>query len=830
MRKHLESGLKLLWGTFFVLTSFYALLASLPYTYYAFIKAAPYAWLPWFANYHPWLYWGALVCIALTYRKYVTSPAFVTYFVILALLGLVLLRNPILPLLEENAAAYWTAVIALWPVVFAAGLGVWNETSAIPDTPGNVSHFSYTTAALLAVGIAMVFAVATRLQIYVATRQTPKFDVKAAYLLGWSALSHFVVLVIVFSLLNLIRLLAARTGHPRAWRWALSSLLLFAFLWVLVMRFLQNAFSFQGWQVRLYSASLAAAVTFLGLALVGPYLLEERGELPKARTRALLPAALSAALIIGVLLIHAFIGGADWNGFLLSTVALVFWIVFGFCVYRMHGQKALYKLPVVLLAVAVAVLGYEGLQASEIVWAKPLGNTDGDVQRYFEQYASRDVSFNLAHNLLGNAHREPCGEACRVMRSYTNVANVKATFDLKLVDRLEPTPGPHPNIFVIVVDSMRPDYLGAYNDKVHFTPNLDAFAKQSVVIHNAYSPYAGTSLAEPTIWTGALMLHAHYIQPFSRLNSLQKLLRTDRYQMILSEDEILAALVPSEADTIRLDKDKHLWGQLELSSTLAQLEKVLQERPADAPPVFFYSQPKNVHQFASNSLPTAVQAGWKPVPGFNYRISFEVHQVDGFLGQFFAWLKAHGQWDNSIIILTSDHGDATGEFGRTSHSLIVYPEVMRVPLIIHLPESLRKDLVYDDSRISALIDITPTLYYLLGHRPVVYNPLFGHPLFASTLTELHFYRRDNLFLASDVRAAYGILADNGRYFYATYDSPPHSYLFDLQNDPNGEHNILNNRLKRDYDRQVIDDLYALGNFYGYKPGFRSLAGVPGAMR
>ncbi|MGB7434171.1 MAG: hypothetical protein WBR26_05200 [Candidatus Acidiferrum sp.] len=60
---------------------------------------------------------------------------------------------------------------------------------------------------------------------------------------------------------------------------------------------------------------------------------------------------------------------------------------------------------------------------------------------------------------------------------------------------------------------------------------------------------------------------------------------------------------------------------------------------------------------------------------------------------------------------------------------------MRVPLIIHLPDWLRQNVHYDDSRISALIDITPSLYYLLGHRPVTFNPLFGHPLFAFSNAE-----------------------------------------------------------------------------------------------
>jgi len=825
MQKYFDTILKLVWGAFFVLTSFYALLAALPYTYYAFIKAAPYEWMPWFASNHPLLIWLALVSVAGVYRRALTSPLILLFLAAIATLGILLSVRPLLPKLEVNRVAYWTAVISLWPVVLAGILGLWNQPRGKQESSQSMSHFSYTTAALLAAGIAFVYAAASRLQLYIVTREIPKLGVKDVYFTFWSIFSHFVVLVIAFSLLNLIRLLAAKTSRPRTWRWALSSILLFGLLWVLVARFLESAFSLQGWQVHLYSASLSAAVTFLGLWIVAPFLLTDPAEIEaQPGKRLIAPTTSGALLILLVLLVHAYIGGADWNGFLLGTLALMFWIGFGFCVYRLHQKKAFYKLPVVLVTALTVLISYEALQASEILWAQPLGKTDDEVQRSFDFYASRDVSFNLAHNLLGNGHRETCGESCRMMRAYTNVPNVKATFDLKLVDTLVPTKEPRPNIYLIVVDSMRPDYLGAYNDKVHFTPNLDAFAKDSVVIHRAYSPYAGTSLSEPAIWAGSLLLHAHYMEPFSRLNSLEKLLRTDGYHMILSEDEILASLVPQSPDILRLDKDKHMWGQLELSSTLAQLEDVLQKRSPDSPPVFFYSQPKNVHQFATNNLPNAVQAGWKTIPGFSFRISYEVHQVDGILGQFFSWLRERGEYDNSLIIVTSDHGDATGEFGRVSHSLVLYPEIMRVPLIVHLPESMRRTMVYDDSRVSSLTDITPSLYYLLGHRPIVAQPLFGRPLFASTTEELHFYRRPDLFLASDVRAAFGVLTDRGRYFYATYDSPPHSYLFDLSTDPNAEHNILTDELKQHYDREVIDDLQAIGNFYGYKPGLTSLSG------
>jgi arylsulfatase A-like enzyme len=312
------------------------------------------------------------------------------------------------------------------------------------------------------------------------------------------------------------------------------------------------------------------------------------------------------------------------------------------------------------------------------------------------------------------------------------------------------------------------------------------------------------------------------MQPFERLNSLEKLAKTDGYKMVVSDDEILREILSPSDDLIKLDTDKKLWNQLEVCSTIQQAESAIEHPSGSARPVLFYTQPKNVHQFARNDLPQAKAANWPAHPGFNYRVSFEVHQVDECVGGFISWLKARGIYDSSIIVVTSDHGDATGEFGRNSHSLVIYPEIMRVPLIVHLPKAMQGTFVHDDERVSALIDITPSLYYLLGHRPIVSNPLFGHPLLMETIEDLHRYHRDDLFMASDVRAAYGVLADNGRYFYATYDSPAQSYLYDLVRDPNGEHNIVTDALKRHYDEQVIEHLHEIGDFYGYKPGLQSL--------
>jgi hypothetical protein len=597
-------------------------------------------------------------------------------------------------------------------------------------------------------------------------------------------------------------------------------LLEFIFLWIILARFLDSAFSFHGVPAQAYAATLAMAVTLWTGFLVLPLLQKTQMSAERSPRPILIGVVLGLSVLAAAL--PTLIGGSDWNGVLQGAFTLAFWVVLGWCVCAARPLRAKYSAVAILGVVLLGGFVYKALQTTEIFWAKPLGSTDDEVSRAMEDYAAEDTSFHLVHHILGNARSESCDDFCRILSEYTNVRDAEAKTDLRLVDNLTRTDATRPNIFIFVIDSMRPDYLGAYNPRVDFTPNLDAFARESVIMHNAYTQYAGTSLSEPTIWAGAMLLHAHYIEPFSRVDSLETLARVDGYHMMVSYDEVLSQLLMPSGNLTKLDTDLKLWNQLEVCSTIKQAETKLDGGLATQGPLLFYTQPKNVHQFARNNLAMRTGQNWQPRDGFNDRVAYEVHQVDECLGGFFAYLKAHQLYEDSIIVVTSDHGDALGDFGRTSHSLIIYPEVMRVPLLVHLPPKMRNEVTYDDSHISALTDITPSLYYLLGHRPILRGPVVGHPLFVATREELDNYQRDKLFMASDERAVYGLLADNGKLLYTTYASPAQSFLFDLSADPNAQHNLLTNADKPRYDEQIMDQLHTLADFYGYKPGVGSL--------
>ena len=100
--------------------------------------------------------------------------------------------------------------------------------------------------------------------------------------------------------------------------------------------------------------------------------------------------------------------------------------------------------------------------------------------------------------------------------------------------------------------------------------------------------------------------------------------------------------------------------------------------------------------------------------------------LDRCFGRFMDDLKARKLYDDSIIVLTSDHGDAYGEEGRWGHAFYVAPETLRIPLILHVPETLRRTTL-SRLREGAEVNVEPAVrageplggHYVQGHVDAV---------------------------------------------------------------------------------------------------------------
>lgn len=89
-------------------------------------------------------------------------------------------------------------------------------------------------------------------------------------------------------------------------------------------------------------------------------------------------------------------------------------------------------------------------------------------------------------------------------------------------------------------------------------------------------------------------------------------------------------------------------------------------------------------------------------------------ELDDLLASLLDALRERGELENTIVILTADHGEHLGEHHLVDHQFTVFEEVLRVPLIVHYPE--RFEPGRDDSPVSNG-DVFPTLLELAGVEP-----------------------------------------------------------------------------------------------------------------
>jgi arylsulfatase A-like enzyme len=85
--------------------------------------------------------------------------------------------------------------------------------------------------------------------------------------------------------------------------------------------------------------------------------------------------------------------------------------------------------------------------------------------------------------------------------------------------------------------------------------------------------------------------------------------------------------------------------------------------------------------------------------------------VDSRLGRLVDRLKQGGLWDDALVVVTSDHGEAFGERGLIDHGVSVYQDQVWVPLVVKYPRGAAPRVV--DDAVST-VDVLPTVLDVLG--------------------------------------------------------------------------------------------------------------------
>ena len=104
-----------------------------------------------------------------------------------------------------------------------------------------------------------------------------------------------------------------------------------------------------------------------------------------------------------------------------------------------------------------------------------------------------------------------------------------------------------------------------------------------------------------------------------------------------------------------------------------------------------------------------VAPGYRPhcVSQYDGGIAYVDHQV----GEVVKWLKRRGSYDNTMIVVTSDHGEAFGERHRVGHANSPYQNLLHVALVVKYPHQAHRGT---ESRPVSLTDVAPTILETVG--------------------------------------------------------------------------------------------------------------------
>jgi hypothetical protein len=461
------------------------------------------------------------------------------------------------------------------------------------------------------------------------------------------------------------------------------------------------------------------------------------------------------------------------------------------------------------MALALIVAALFGIPRLTLALATRTHNAALEPAQVLPRYATAEVAFNLINRgLTASQGQDP--EYYRFLQ--LNVAATGTTPTADFSPHLSTSTARRPDIFLFVIDSLRRDYLSPYNDAVTFTPEIDRLARESFVFQNAFTRHGGTQLAIPSIWTGAFNVRGT-ASGFARMNALEKLLNADGYRVLFNDHTVDTWLRPAHPITV-IDPDVPS-RDVDLCSNLKELTAHLDAPAHDTNPRFAFLSPMNVH-IMNTRIGTQPAPSDRVYPGFYNPYASRLHRLDACIGTFISYLKANGRYDNSIVILTSDHGDSLGEDGFWGHAFWLFPEDVRVPLLIHLPEYLAHDVTADLARLTFSTDIAPSLYALLGHDLQDPGPLFGSPLFVPKDGAPTDRRRGSFLLTSSYAATYGLLRRNGRLLYVSDLSERKEFAFDLSRGPIGRPMPIDQDMQRVNQRLIREQLESVARFYHVK--------------
>ncbi len=267
-------------------------------------------------------------------------------------------------------------------------------------------------------------------------------------------------------------------------------------------------------------------------------------------------------------------------------------------------------------------------------------------------------------------------------------------------------------VLLISIDTCRADRLGCYGFGRDATPHIDEVARHAALFENAVSPVPITLPAHGTMLTGTIPpFHGAHDNNSYRLAERNVTVAELLKQHGFATGAFVAAFVMAERfglnqgfDTYGFESTQNTTGMAERRGQDVSRDGIQWLEAHGDEPFFLFLHYYDPHALYAPPEPFASRFEDDPYAG-------EIAYVDQCVGQVLAKLQQMGLYDDTLIIITADHGEMLGEHGEATHSYFIYESALRVPLIVKRPR--QQAPIQIDEQVG-LIDVAPTICAAAG--------------------------------------------------------------------------------------------------------------------
>lgn len=261
---------------------------------------------------------------------------------------------------------------------------------------------------------------------------------------------------------------------------------------------------------------------------------------------------------------------------------------------------------------------------------------------------------------------------------------------------------PQADVFLITVDALRADHVGAYGYSRRTTPYIDALAARGLRFKRAYAQAPHTSFSVASMLTGKYYPTLARLSPGDPHDPIANVLRRYGWKTAAFYPPAVFFVDAHKLKAYQENNFQFEYVKVEYMDAPGRLEQIEDffrtERPEKA---FVW-----LHLFEPHE-PYEAREGFSFGSSDVDRYDSEIAYADAAIGKLLAYIEKNHP--GAIVILTADHGEEFDDHGSRYHGSTLYDEQVRVPLIIAIP-GVAPHVVGGQVE---LIDLAPTILGLL---------------------------------------------------------------------------------------------------------------------